>query len=573
MTSGTFNTSLGTKAGDQVTTGSRNVTIGCCVQVADATGNCQFIIGVGSNKWICGDSSFNIYDKDGNQLNGGSSGLAQDGQGNLYAGDGAGNASDADTCFNIAFGCNALNSNCAGDMNVAIGRCAMKCTLSGGYNIAIGCEAGCKISTGSFNIALGKGAMSMTGVSNNLCGSSNIGIGLFALAKNCTGRCHIAIGHNAACNVTGEYSLIAIGTQAGLQAGGGKHNMMIGHQAGCGASSSSTIGDDNIFIGKFAGRMAAGDSNIFMGVEAGDNFAATTACHNIGIGCQALHGAGSGSTGKCNVAIGLCALANTCSGSRNISIGERSMLCSRCSNMNIAIGVCAGRGSHVCSDGGTGNSNVFIGRYAGFEFQTGAYNTVVGDLAGRHITVGRDNTYIGKNTGNNHSTGCKNTIIGKDAFVGVNEGTNTGGCNTIIGEQSGCSLTTGGSNTFLGQRTSRNVTTGSCNIAIGAQVCLPSAVADKQLAVGINTGRWISGNPSFNVGVGTDVGVGTTARARLYVEGSVHASRFFQNPTQLLSNTTFPEEGGTANGGVFGPYTLATGVTLTISSGSTFTII
>ena len=166
-----------------------------------------------------------------------------------------------------------------------------------------------------------------------------------------------------------------------------------------------------------------------------------------------------------------------------------------------------------------------------------------------------------------------NVVIGSNAFVGVNEGTNTGGCNTIIGQQSAECMTTGDGNTFLGQQTGKQTTTGSCNIAIGTKVCLPSAVSDKQLAVGINTGRWISGNPSFNVGVGTDVGVGTTARARLYVEGSVHVSRFFQNPTQLLSNTTFPEEGGTANGGVFGPYTLATGVTLTISSGSTFTII
>ena len=59
----------------------------------------------------------------------------------------------------------------------------------------------------------------------------------------------------------------------------------------------------------------------------------------------------------------------------------------------------------------------------------------------------------------------------------------------------------------------------------------------------------------------------------MHVEGSIHATRFFQNPISLLANTTFPEEGGVANGGVFGPYTLETGVTLTITEGSTFTII
>ena len=52
----------------------------------------------------------------------------------------------------------------------------------------------------------------------------------------------------------------------------------------------------------------------------------------------------------------------------------------------------------------------------------------------------------------------------------------------------------------------------------------------------------------------------------------IEATRYFQNPTTLNTNTTFPAS-GTKNGGVFGPYTIASGVTLTISSGSTFTII
>ena len=52
----------------------------------------------------------------------------------------------------------------------------------------------------------------------------------------------------------------------------------------------------------------------------------------------------------------------------------------------------------------------------------------------------------------------------------------------------------------------------------------------------------------------------------------IDATKYFQNATSLDANTTFPAS-GTKNGGVFGPYTIASGVTLTISSGSTFTII
>ena len=70
VTNGDKNTFLGTSAGDAVTTGCCNVIIGKGADVASATGNNQFIIGIDSSKWICGDSSYNLFDKDGNQLNG-----------------------------------------------------------------------------------------------------------------------------------------------------------------------------------------------------------------------------------------------------------------------------------------------------------------------------------------------------------------------------------------------------------------------------------------------------------------------------------------------------------------------
>ena len=47
-----------------------NIAIGFDVELPSATGDNQFAIGSGTNRWIYGDSSYNIYDKDGNQLNG-----------------------------------------------------------------------------------------------------------------------------------------------------------------------------------------------------------------------------------------------------------------------------------------------------------------------------------------------------------------------------------------------------------------------------------------------------------------------------------------------------------------------
>ena len=52
----------------------------------------------------------------------------------------------------------------------------------------------------------------------------------------------------------------------------------------------------------------------------------------------------------------------------------------------------------------------------------------------------------------------------------------------------------------------------------------------------------------------------------------IDATKYFQNATSLDANTTFPAS-GTKNGGVFGPFTISNGITLTISSGATFTIL
>jgi hypothetical protein len=70
------------------------------------------------------------------------------------------------------------------------------------------------------------------------------------------------------------------------------------------------------------------------------------------------------------------------------------------------------------------------------------------------------------------------------------------------------------------------------------------------------------------------LGISTaSARTSLHVKGPIHTDRFFQNPTSLDTSITFPESGGAVNGGVFGPYTIDSGVTLTIASGSTFKVL
>ena len=127
VTEGDYNVFLGNYTGATTTTGDNNIMIGRGVCASSATASTEFKIGCGSNVWIRGDSSFNIYDKDGNQLNGGGGGsggcLKIDADHNLYS-DG--------TCS----GCNFDGSSAC--YNVALGQCAGKNITSGNDNFAIG---------------------------------------------------------------------------------------------------------------------------------------------------------------------------------------------------------------------------------------------------------------------------------------------------------------------------------------------------------------------------------------------------------------------------------------------------
>ena len=237
----------------------------------------------------------------------------------------------------------------------------------------------------------------------------------------------------------------------------------------------------------------------------------------------------------------------------NIAIGYKAGFELGCSssnnpNSNIMIGCCAGQSWNNAA--GAGDHNVFIGSKSGC-VTSGGCNAAVGMCAGAS-SGGSHNASLGYKAGYN-SWGWYNVNVGWCA------GSAGSGhkCNVSVGAGAGKALTYGGDfNTFVGFGAGCNVTTGDHNIAIGQNVQLPSATGDKQFAIGCGTDRWLTGDSDYVVTSGAALEAGT----------------FFQNDTALAANTTFPAS-GTKNGGVFGPYTINSSVTLTISSGSTFTII
>ena len=443
-------------------------------------------------------------------------GFEPDAQENLYAGTGAGNASDADTCYNVALGLCAGYTLNSGDKNVFLGYEAGKLATSGENNVYIGCQAGEQTVDGSNNVFLGH----KTG------------------HKNTDGGCGIAMGfYAAACR--NSNTGIFIGRYAGHGCAGatGVDNVAIGNEAGkCG-----TTGTKNVYLGCHAGLYAStGSSNIFLGACASGG-AVVTGNDNISLGTSAGKNLTSGAS---NIILGLVAGQYITNCNSNVFAGNEAGRCSD-GGYNLYFGYRAGKGSSTVSNN-TGGHNIAAGMDAGCSLTSGTRNVFLGLEAGKGTTTGCHNVFLGQDAGRSNTTGCYNIFFGKCTAAG---GTVTGGCNVAMGRCAGYSLTSGkdnvffgydagynsedaDKNVFIGQQAGCTNTSGDSNIAIGCQVSLPSATGSCQLAIGNGSNRWIAGDSSFNVTVST---ASTFSNDGLNVTGVVTATTFSGSGASLTA--------------------------------------
>jgi len=229
------------------TIGNNNIAIGCCTLYCNTGGSHNTAIGYGAMcNNITGIGNIAI----GYKAHGAAVSLAQPwGNHNISIGSGT-NAILTSGCFNVGIGFNALNRNCCGYCNVAIGPNAMQ----GGTNYGIS----------SANVALGVNALLSTA-----CGYANIGIGQGALSANVSGCENIAIGDAAMLYNTGSYN-IAIGTCALFGSFGQctctLKNVAIGCYAGC----AIILGNCNTIIGGYgAVNFVNSNSNVILATGAG----------------------------------------------------------------------------------------------------------------------------------------------------------------------------------------------------------------------------------------------------------------------------------------------------------------
>jgi hypothetical protein len=526
-TTGESNNFFGAYAGCTQTDGSRNVAIGYSVQLPNITGSDQLVIGSGSNSWISGNSSYNV-------------GLGSTNPTQKLWVEGNGYFTGVVTATNFYVGTQLVGGSISGTDLVGTALSVSGISTLGTVQISSGIITattttgvvtyygdGSKL-TGTVSISTNTAdqAQYLTYVTGT--GSTNgFGVTTAGLLFN-PSTTRLGIGTNTlttTLNIGGALGFtnnnIRIGdTNTGCSITSGTHNFFAGSQAGC----CNDTGSNNNFLGQYAGRCnTTGSCNNFFGPSAGGNN--TTASNNNFLGFYAGY---YNTTGCSNNFFGYLAGRNNNEGSFNNFLGRDAGCANTTGRYNNFFGCGAGQNSisgnnnnllGKGSGGGlfggncnTGSNNNFLGQYTGRCNTTGSYNNFFGSNVGRCNTTGSYNNFFGSCAGYCNITGGNNNFLGRNAGY-YNA---SGGNNNFFGCCAGYSNTSGADNIFFGRQAGCLNVTGSQNVVVGYNQQTPISSGNNQLVIGSGSNFWISGNSSYNVGLGT-----TNPTEKLDVNGRV----------------------------------------------------
>lgn len=356
LTSGNYNTSVGSQAGFSMGSSSWCTSLGAYASY-HTRGNYRVSIGYYAGNY---DGATGVN----NTVNiGYYAGQNSQASGIVSIGYQAGKSTPSSLTNGVCIGNGAGSQNNIADANaygadwICIGtssgaRDTLSSSSTGDHQIFIGNSAGKRRNTGAHGIGIGYQAL-LDSVADTV-----IAIGKNAGAK-LNGSDIIAIGENAGSNTTTlvRDRSIFIGVSAGRDATAGDHIIALGDSCGQGAS-----GGFNIFIGASnAGKFNSGWNSVHIGQTSGYN---SSGSNCVGIGMATLVSNGDiGTAGLGLVAVGSEALnqAST-SGSRYTNYG----------NYITAIGYRAGFSNSGINTIGQGS--IFIGAFQGQNFsETSAY--------------------------------------------------------------------------------------------------------------------------------------------------------------------------------------------------------
>ena len=271
--------------------------------------------------------------------------IANFGDGNFFAGLGAGNLGSSGAFGfggNTALGDATLTSNTTGYFNTAAGYGALSNNINGAENTTIGAQAMQFSTLASQNTAVGFQALRTN------ASSQNTAVGFQALAASYNGGGNTAVGSLALANTTGGANDVAIGWEAMQFNTAGTQDVAVGVNA----LAHNSTGNNNTAVGAYAlvANTSGGDNTAIGSAAMGSN---TTGTHNTAIGDEVM---AENTSGNFNTAHGDGALLDNSTGDRNTAIGYDALL-------------------HA-----TGENNIGLGFQSGYNLTTSSNNIDIGNM-------------------------------------------------------------------------------------------------------------------------------------------------------------------------------------------------
>lgn len=538
ITAGSYNTFLGARTGSQITTSNNNTLIGSYAGT---------IINTGIENTITGSNAgVNLDSGSQNVITGfnAASNLTS-GQENILIGSDVASMMQTSN-VSIIIGQNAAAGLISGDENILIGGYIAPALSNGAGNTWLGTRAGSNALSSNNTVLIGRESGYNNQVDNitavgsysgygNSTGIKNTFLGYQAGYNSDSGSANTILGNKAGAanigggSITGDSNTL-IGSEAGFNLSSGSRNILIGATSTSADTSNDSAGwslsngTDNIMIGVKSGSAATNAiNNVLIGSNAGGTI--TTAGNSVLIGKET--GASLNTVGN-SVIIGAGA-GNGNTGGNAVLIGYNAGAINN-DPQAFAIGYSAGYNVSGVGNmfmgynsGGmpavdtTGDFNIAIGPYTGYNLTSGARNVMIGsgestDSCGRQISTGTDNTLMGFKAGRVIQTGSGNTLIGSNAGAHITAGIN----NLILGHNSAFNLNTGSNNISMGSEAGFNLTTGEYNIFTGYQAGFNTNQGDQNINVGYQAG-YTAINNNNNIHLGTQAGYLSQADNNIFV--------------------------------------------------------
>ena len=355
--------------------------------------------------------------------------------------------------------------------------------------------------------------------------ASDLSVGELAVRTD-TGKLFTKKDDNSVAEISGSSGSIALNDLTDAKTD--NSDLAIG--IGVGALAADDSGNSTLAIGKDAlNDQTSGNFNCAVGVEALSKI--TTTGQNMAFGVFA----GRYTTGSSNVAVGYSALegsSGSTNGDNNVAIGEKALEDATGANNNVMIGYRASRD-------GTGTEN--------------------------SVAIGSESLYLG-------TTLYLTTTVGRQSFYSLT----TGHRSCAFGYQSGYNATIAADSSFYGYKAGYFVTTGIQNTCIGSEA--GAATGDNKLATGSN--NIIIGYKAYPsaTDVSNEITFGNSSITKLRVpalsfeitaSAVTNGGAFYENAKTVAADYTL----NGSNAMAAGPIAINNGITVTVSSGDTLTII